>query len=201
MDKIKIGDVAIVEGWRDNPYVGPTISGERRAQLLRDYRDAKNTAGFTFWYAPAAGGARKITRPGEIDWTGLRSAPSAPLYAEVITRLTSGDVRVLVEETHCIVLEFPQPLRQFTVSDVGRLCSALKNAQTFVRTVENRRPIDIAGQGILCEPFDNSGSFTCAAGEKGGRREAVHQWTHPTSGLTGTFCPLHSPFDYPSEAR
>jgi hypothetical protein len=57
-------------------------------------------------------------------------------------------------------------------------------------------PTVIAGQGIACQPFDNSGHFACKAGPSGTAREAVHAWTHPTSGESGKFCPRHSPFDW-----
>jgi hypothetical protein len=62
------------------------------------------------------------------------------------------------------------------------------------------QPTVVAGQGISCQPFDNSGRFTCKAGEDGAAREAVHYWTHPTSGESGYFCPRHSPFDYQPHA-
>lgn len=69
-----IGDVIVVAGnpADDNPYTAPRISGEERAELLAAFRDGADVADTTFWHAPAAGGAFRITSPDQVNWSGMR---------------------------------------------------------------------------------------------------------------------------------
>lgn len=68
---IHIGDVytfaAAPES--DNPYRGGYLVGDERVASLHAVKDGSED--YDVWYAPAGGGARRITRD-EIDWRGLR---------------------------------------------------------------------------------------------------------------------------------
>ncbi len=75
--KITIGDVLVHAGMppENNPYRGFRTtyrSGDVRVAALQAFKNETDTSGFTFWYAPAAGGARQLTTPTGIDWSGLR---------------------------------------------------------------------------------------------------------------------------------
>lgn len=71
---ITIGDVSICPAQSDNPYTEDSgdLFGEARAHALRQFRDGQLPDTLTAWYAPCAGGARKLTDPSEVDWRGLR---------------------------------------------------------------------------------------------------------------------------------
>jgi hypothetical protein len=66
-----IGDVLVHRGEPadGNPYHGQSMCGPARAAALRAFRDgdAKACEPYTFWHAPASGGARRITA-AEVDW-------------------------------------------------------------------------------------------------------------------------------------
>lgn len=71
--KIQIGDVYTFtdKPEADNPYRGGYyLLGAERVASLHAVKDGSSD--FDVWYAPAGGGARRITRD-EIDWRGLRA--------------------------------------------------------------------------------------------------------------------------------
>lgn len=72
--KITIGDIAVHMGMppENNPYRGIHISGPERATALRAFKEEKDTSQYTFWHAPAGGGASQLTTPTKVDWSGLR---------------------------------------------------------------------------------------------------------------------------------
>lgn len=52
-----------------NPYLrGVDLMGHERATALYRWRDGLPVADYTFWYAPACGGARQLTDPAEVEW-------------------------------------------------------------------------------------------------------------------------------------
>lgn len=55
--------------------------------------------------------------------------------------------------------------------------------------------VDVAGQGYLCQPSDNSGKFPCHCDE-GSAAYAVHLIFKADGSLLGYFCRYHSPFDH-----
>lgn len=69
--KIHIGDVYTFVGKpeNDNPYRGGYLGGDERVESLHAVKNGSED--FDVWYAPAGGGARRITRD-EVDWRGLR---------------------------------------------------------------------------------------------------------------------------------
>lgn len=71
MNKINIGDVVIVPAYMDNPYLhlGSNISTSRKV-LLQKFKDKRLDKCWQAWYAPAGGGARKITAD-EVEWEGM----------------------------------------------------------------------------------------------------------------------------------
>lgn len=69
-----IGDVSVHVGEPPdgNPYRGHSgLMGPDRAAALRAFRDGADTSRWTYWHAPASGGARRIYVCGEIDWRGM----------------------------------------------------------------------------------------------------------------------------------
>lgn len=78
-----IGNTVVHRGEppRSNPYCGrgrrdgeplTHVSGDERVEALRAFRDTGEAPDYTFWHAPAVGGARRIEQPTEIDWSGMR---------------------------------------------------------------------------------------------------------------------------------
>lgn len=74
-----IGDVAVIVGEppRDrcgnaNPYLGASLLGPLRERLLVALRDGGDTSGYTFWYAPAYGGAYRIESVEDVNWETMR---------------------------------------------------------------------------------------------------------------------------------
>ena len=63
-----------------NPYHGSLV-GDVRKKALRSFMANGDALGFTFWFGPACGGARKITRD-EVDWrtSGLMSEAEAAAF-------------------------------------------------------------------------------------------------------------------------
>lgn len=72
-DLTSIGDVAVHVGQPEdgNPYRGHGLMGDERVAALRALRDGTDTSRWTYWRAPARGGARRISGREEIDWRGL----------------------------------------------------------------------------------------------------------------------------------
>jgi hypothetical protein len=68
MDRVQIGDVLVHRGEPDggNPYHGENLCGRERVAALREFKAGRG-AGFSFWFAPSCGGARRITA-AEVDW-------------------------------------------------------------------------------------------------------------------------------------
>jgi hypothetical protein len=68
--KITIGDLLVHKGEPDNsnPYRGNSICGEERKSALKAFMDRKHTGCYTFWHAPACGGARRVIDPEEVAW-------------------------------------------------------------------------------------------------------------------------------------
>ena len=71
---INIGSVLVHKGEPDNsnPYRGESLCGDERVSALRAFRDRKHTGAYTFWHAPANGGASRLVDPESVDWRGLR---------------------------------------------------------------------------------------------------------------------------------
>lgn len=71
-----IGDVIVVIGWPvdGNPYKESArrAEGQERVDALVAFNEASDTSRYTFWHAPAHGGARQIKDARLIDWRGLR---------------------------------------------------------------------------------------------------------------------------------
>lgn len=69
-----IGDVTVVVGRppQENPYRGEGLMGPEREEALVRYRDGGDTTAWSFWYAPAGGGARELDSPDQVDWRGMR---------------------------------------------------------------------------------------------------------------------------------
>jgi hypothetical protein len=65
---VHIGDVLVHRGEprNGNPYLGQSLIGEERVAALRIFKAGGNEA-YTFWYAPACGGAFRI-EASEVDW-------------------------------------------------------------------------------------------------------------------------------------
>ena len=65
--KAHIGDVAVCSGEPpdSNPYKGSLIGKERRDALAKFKQGTAE--GYTLWYAPSNGGARRITSD-DVDW-------------------------------------------------------------------------------------------------------------------------------------
>ena len=68
MNKINIGDVVIVPAYMDNPYL-PYVASDRKF-YLRQFKAGTLSKSWQAWYAPAGGGARKITAD-EVEWEGM----------------------------------------------------------------------------------------------------------------------------------
>lgn len=66
---IHIGEVKVVVGDppNNNPYSGMGLIGIERRRALSVFKSGCVSANYTFWYAPAAGGARLIASD-EVDW-------------------------------------------------------------------------------------------------------------------------------------
>lgn len=75
MSGATIGDVLVHCGEPPggNPYRGNSLFGDARVRALTIWKHGGDASPWTFWYAPACGGARKIS-PGEVDWesSGIR---------------------------------------------------------------------------------------------------------------------------------
>lgn len=80
-DKVSIGNIVIHRGEPDtsNPYRGhgnrvgeriTSVSGDERVKALSDFANHRDTSGYTFWYAPPGGGARRLSGPHEVAWAG-----------------------------------------------------------------------------------------------------------------------------------
>jgi hypothetical protein len=70
--KVHIGDVLVHLGEPPdgNPYHGQSLMGDERVTALYLFKHKqmkKATKFYTLWYAPASGGARRITAE-EVDW-------------------------------------------------------------------------------------------------------------------------------------
>ena len=67
--KAHIGDVVVHRGEpkNGNPYSPGGLLGSVRRLALLVFRTGAPIAEFTFWYAPASGGARRI-QASEVDW-------------------------------------------------------------------------------------------------------------------------------------
>lgn len=66
--KYHVGDVIPRGDFVTNPYsggYGPV--GETRRELLVKFKAGEPTPGWNWWYAPAHGGAHRITRD-DVDW-------------------------------------------------------------------------------------------------------------------------------------
>lgn len=74
--KPSIGNVHVVWGMPPggNPYrpSANKVGGSHRALALKEFRDGIADDDYTFWFAPANGGAHQIFSPDEIDWSGMR---------------------------------------------------------------------------------------------------------------------------------
>lgn len=71
MRKIHIGDVLVHEGepHDSNPYHGYSLIGAPRKHALRLFKHGLDLdATYTFWHAPANGGASQLTDPSKVDW-------------------------------------------------------------------------------------------------------------------------------------
>lgn len=84
MPKVHIGDVVVHKGDPPghNPYRGvgsnmttyfakdpvTHVSGDERIRALSAFKHGKDTKAYTFWYAPAFGGAYRLQSPDEIGW-------------------------------------------------------------------------------------------------------------------------------------
>lgn len=64
--------VHVGEPPHDNPYLGEPVHGAERSNVLFRFATGRDTAGYTFWYAPMCGGAERLTDPCRVDWAGLR---------------------------------------------------------------------------------------------------------------------------------
>jgi hypothetical protein len=73
---IEIGDVYTFTAppEADNPYRGGYLTGDERVASLHAVQDGSQD--FDVWYAPAGGGARRVTRD-EINWRGMRKREGA----------------------------------------------------------------------------------------------------------------------------
>lgn len=65
--RIHVGDVAICDAARTNPYGGSLIGQPRKDALLR-FKHGALPAELAAWFAPCSGGARRLTDPSEVDW-------------------------------------------------------------------------------------------------------------------------------------
>lgn len=91
--KTSIGDVIVHVGMPadGNPYKGEGVNGPDRRAALEAFRDASSAAdAFTYWHAPAMGGARQIRARSEIEWAGMARAIKitrtlAPMPADYYT--------------------------------------------------------------------------------------------------------------------
>lgn len=72
-NKTTIGNVAVHRGEPDggNPYRGASLMGPERVAALCAFRDGTDCSAYTYWHAPADGGAYRISDPAAIDWTGM----------------------------------------------------------------------------------------------------------------------------------
>ena len=61
MNTFNLGDLVIVKGTTNNPYVTGGISGPDRARVINFLREQKTVSDdYELWIAPAAGGAFKV---------------------------------------------------------------------------------------------------------------------------------------------
>lgn len=68
MNLVTIGDVVIINSGYDNPYQAyKSVVGSERVRLLKAFRTGALPVEWAAWYAPAFGGARRITQ-NEVDW-------------------------------------------------------------------------------------------------------------------------------------
>lgn len=68
--RYQIGNVIVHIGTppHGNPYRGDSLIGASRVNALWALRSGGNTALYTYWYAPAGGGAKQLRGPDEVDW-------------------------------------------------------------------------------------------------------------------------------------
>lgn len=65
-----IGDILVWKGEPPggNPYRGRgSLGGEERSRALGRFLRGKSTEGYTFWFGPACGGARRLTEIPEVN--------------------------------------------------------------------------------------------------------------------------------------
>lgn len=58
----------------------------------------------------------------------------------LVTRFASGDVTVGVDEATCVVVWFPKPVTEFTVTDIDGLIQALEVARIHQHELNERTP-------------------------------------------------------------
>ncbi|MBN2257831.1 MAG: hypothetical protein JW704_08400 [Anaerolineaceae bacterium] len=65
--RIQIGSIEVVPEGTISPYRVTGYCGKARSEALRKWFMGEPTPGLEFWYAPACGGARKLSGPEETD--------------------------------------------------------------------------------------------------------------------------------------
>ena len=75
LNKYNIGDVAVHYGEppNGNPYSADSLIGNERWSALIYFKNGRDTSGYTFWYAPSYGGAKRITNPDLVNWSTAKA--------------------------------------------------------------------------------------------------------------------------------
>ena len=68
--KAHVGDVLICDASQENPYHG-SLCGPPRVEALTALKHDRLPAELAAWFAPACGGARRITG-ADVDWSTSR---------------------------------------------------------------------------------------------------------------------------------
>jgi hypothetical protein len=74
-----VGDVQVIRGEppEGNPYRGNSLIGADRRDALRKFAMGLDTSGYTFWYAPCSGGAKRCAKD-EVDWESSSISVGGP---------------------------------------------------------------------------------------------------------------------------
>jgi hypothetical protein len=68
MKKYSIGEIRVFVGAVKNPYQTSGLIGQERVNALTAYKHGGPIERYSFWAAPACGGAVQLLGPEQIDW-------------------------------------------------------------------------------------------------------------------------------------
>jgi hypothetical protein len=142
MKRVTVGDVVVHRGEPvgGNPYIGRSLLGEERQNaLLLLCLGASEAEEFTYWHAPASGGARRIVDADEVAWSSVRG-PEAEARAErqeaadrvEVKRALrrAGGAEELLEATRDVVKLWRE----------GPLCSSVEFSRAMARLAKAVEP-------------------------------------------------------------